>query len=612
MNHFIKIDGETALVTLPEVGTIRIDAKHVPLITDKKHARSMHSPPRWHWNATYNQICTPLATGEVGYFVDFVYGFSCYKTLKFARVPDIENDEALDFTEKNLFPFPLPKKIKGFVPIEVVSYSVTTHGRYAGQVNNLVYKVMAKKGKVRYYMECEPKKINKKIKKNVFTRIDRKSISKIGKLNESVVTWFVTDKKYIECTYQSDSGKNGKNRRHLYLHALLANSLHRITSPDMFVQHINGNTLDNRIGNLEEITPKNKKNKDDQNIHTITTNKNSKVRELVKNVRKSPKVWTNAELNNKYIKYTTRDSYVKPNPGVVFYEDPDAIDGYEIKDIIRGHTNENGKAAMMERNPFYVVDADGEKRAYMRCENDLYTIVDVDMIDGIQNPEGATKCPTWYKLSNGYIGCHTGYIDKDIPTILYLHQFVANHYGKGKTLSVDHINRDKLDNRKSNLRIVDQATQNRNTGKRARKYNAKALPEGLTEDMIPKYVVYYRDFADKAKTKEREYFKIEKHPDSTKPIIGTKSSSKTIIQKLDEIKQKLYNLENGIEEEKSPYPKYVTKRLVRNADYLVYDRRIEDKRYNFRMRMDDAELSEALKSFSQQLTQKYPEIQLDI
>ncbi len=48
--------------------------------------------------------------------------------------------------------------------------------------------------------------------------------------------------------------------------------------------------------------------------------------------------------------------------------------------------------------------------------------------------------------------------------------------------------------------------------KRARKHNARPLPEGLTQEMLPKYVVYYHECYNKERQLFREFFKIEKHP----------------------------------------------------------------------------------------------------
>ena len=48
--------------------------------------------------------------------------------------------------------------------------------------------------------------------------------------------------------------------------------------------------------------------------------------------------------------------------------------------------------------------------------------------------------------------------------------------------------------------------------KKIRKSNAQPLPEGLKHDMLPTYIVYYRECYNKEKQLYREFFKIEKHP----------------------------------------------------------------------------------------------------
>ena len=172
-----------------------------------------------------------------------------------------------------------------------------------------------------------------------------------------------------------------------------------------------------------------------------------------------------------------------------------------------------------------------------------------------------------------------------------------------KKLSVDHINRDKLDNRLENLRIVDQSTQNSNNDKRKRKNNAKTLPDGLTQDMIPKYVVYYHEFYDKDKTKSREYFKIEKHPELDKPIIGSKSNKLSIKEKLTEIKNKLNSISNNSISNNSISNNSISNTISTNNNdvkypkgvYLSLDRFIldlklatseETKRLNMKMKLN--------------------------
>ena len=81
------------------------------------------------------------------------------------------------------------------------------------------------------------------------------------------------------------------------------------------------------------------------------------------------------------------------------------------------------------------------------------------------------------------------------------------------------------------------------TKKRNRKHSAQTLPLGLEHHMMKKYVVYYREWIDRSHTKEREYFKIEKHPDLPKSWTSSKSGKIKISDKLAEANKIIEDLE---------------------------------------------------------------------
>ncbi len=85
--------------------------------------------------------------------------------------------------------------------------------------------------------------------------------------------------------------------------------------------------------------------------------------------------------------------------------------------------------------------------------------------------------------------------------------------------------------------------ENSFTKKRNRKHSAQTLPLGLEHHMMKKYVVYYREWIDKSHTKEREYFKIEKHPDLSKSWTSSKSGKIKWNDKLAEANKIVDDLE---------------------------------------------------------------------
>lgn len=95
-----------------------------------------------------------------------------------------------------------------------------------------------------------------------------------------------------------------------------------------------------------------------------------------------------------------------------------------------------------------VVDGD-VARLVITDLNDQYVataIIDSEDVDRVSEHR-------WTINDNGYVRTFQG------TKPLYLHRFICNYSGKE---TVDHINRDKLDNRKENLRVVSQSVNNLN------------------------------------------------------------------------------------------------------------------------------------------------------
>ena len=128
--------------------------------------------------------------------------------------------------------------------------------------------------------------------------------------------------------------------------------------------------------------------------------------------------------------------------------------------------------------------------------------------------------------------------------------------------------------------------------------------------MIKKYVVYYKDYADKEKTQVREYFRVESHPKLDKLWSTTKSCKITIQEKLLQANKVVDDLENDIYPEKeTALPKYVSLIVSRGNPHLVFEKRIDDKRLNVKMVLpEEYDLQEQLEKLNEKVKDKYGNI----
>ena len=255
---------------------------------------------------------------------------------------------------------------------------------------------------------------------------------------------------------------------------------------------------------------------------------------------------------------------------------------YIVLDTIDGHISKKGCNYGKENiNPYHIViDVDqGCELVVMKITEDVYTILDLSTIDHIKKTNSS-----WFLCQNGYIAANFN------DTQIYLHQYLMNLWGQGKgNVSIDHINRDKLDNRLQNLRYASSSLQNSNMDKKNRQYNAQELPPGITQDMLPKYVYYSKEILHKGTDKEyaRDYFRIEKHPNlrEKKCLSSSKSTKLSIIDKLNQVKEMIYQLDNHKDprHETRELPKYYSLNTSKEKHFLVYERRVEGQRQNLKM-----------------------------
>jgi hypothetical protein len=191
--------------------------------------------------------------------------------------------------------------------------------------------------------------------------------------------------------------------------------------------------------------------------------------------------------------------------------------------------------------------------------------------------------------------------------------------------------------------------------KRVRKCNAIELPIDISENMIPKYVVYYKECYNKEKLLFREFFKIEKHPklfNYKKHLTSSKSKKITIVEKLEQIKlilktienDELFIIENGekieenvekIEENREKIeeneekieeneekieengekkkeiilPKYISlknHKKDKKKYYLIYDEKTNKYRNTYKLLYDkNIEFSQNLKDFLEKVREKF-------
>ena len=261
--------------------------------------------------------------------------------------------------------------------------------------------------------------------------------------------------------------------------------------------------------------------------------------------------------------------------------------------------------------------SDDETQYLMMCNQDkLCKLCPISYEKILDYEKNHDKKIIWSYHTNGYILGNNK---------LFMHQVIMDCYGNGKgtrTVSVDHIDQERMNNTWNNLRIATRKEQEQNsTGikqgtKRARKVDTHPYPEGITHDMLPKYIHYPKPEEYGTNGKTRTYFVVEKHPtliaNKKKQLMSSKSEKVSPEEKLQQAIDILAYLDKGeMPPEKEPaLPKYYSLIEARGKPHLVYERRREDgTRMNVKMVLpEDFDMSSQVDRLAAKVSAKYPDV----
>jgi hypothetical protein len=207
-----------------------------------------------------------------------------------------------------------------------------------------------------------------------------------------------------------------------------------------------------------------------------------------------------------------------------------------------------GKCAGQHRNMYWKVkDFHNNEYYIMHIYNDLYSKISIEDINKVLKINDIR--PTW-GISNTYVKTNIKFNEEN--KVIYLHQYIMDvHFDDNTDMkkTVDHINRDKMDNRRENLRFANMSDQNSNRDKKKRQQNACELPDGIKQSDLPIYVCYNKRCYDKENNSWREFFTIENHPKLDKTWATSKSNNISIKEKLNQAKIKIKHLNGEITDE---------------------------------------------------------------
>lgn len=276
-----------------------------------------------------------------------------------------------------------------------------------------------------------------------------------------------------------------------------------------------------------------------------------------------------------------------------------------------------GKCSGQHRNMYWKVkDNENNKYYIMHIYQNFYSKISINDINKILNLNNIR--PTW-GISNDYI--KTNIKIGDQHKVIYLYQYIMDvHFEDNSSMkkTVDHINRDKMDNRRENLRFANMSEQNSNRDKQKRQKNARELPNDIKQTDLPIHVCYNKRCYDTENNSWREFFTIDKrHPKLDKPWASSKSSNVSIKEKLDQVKLKLKHLNGEITDQEyknivePDFKLFKGLRLSIDKKYNKYKFEYENRSIkpciNYKMVLTHNDLQLMIDKFIDLLNDKYKE-----
>lgn len=491
--------------------------------------------------------------------------------------------------------------VDGYTIIEYIQGHYSTLGQQAYKIKNCLWRIV-ENGKEYLLMYCE---------NNALCKLCPESYRRIVQFemthnNNKKITWYKTSCGFIQgqtpCT------------KCYYIHQVVTGCF--VSRNDFLntsvVEHIDKNPLNNSFENLRITTkplPEAKEPSAPKIKHLA--HKSIEIMLLEEKAKDAAKVAEKAAAANAVIAAAAAEEKMRslqaiPSPPVG-----------TIVDYIHGHHATIGKHAFKLKNCMWKMVENEKEILMMHCEVDVFCKICPESYRRIlefETTQNNNKKLTWYMATNGYIQTHTSHTAGE-QKCFYIHQIITGCFSNGKgtkTVSVDHIDRNPLNNTFDNLRIATRLEQEQNTkgimsGTQRERSAKKELPDGMEYTMFKKYVYYNREFYDKEKTREREFFRVE-HPKLDTPWSSSKSNKVSIFEKMEEANKVSEDLDNDIypEEIVATLPKYMSLIEARGKPHLVFEKRVEDKRLNVKMVLPaEYDLEEQICSLRKKIKTKY-------